>query len=230
MLASTLPGLQFEKFEMSAQDSIQMHGSRASKSPMDVFSLGTLGERNKWGKRVLVLIMIRDPRDIVTSKHPVLPDRYFIGYDHSWWPGPKGSSEWKYDAQGIGEIHQAICRARTNTEFHVMLLRYELLVANPDRVQAEIASLFGIKFCGKFSRFYEKAHALPYRYEGRFEAKDATLVREDKTVDPSRAGKWRHDQHRDRIAEQFTQFPALLDLVREYGYETSDAWFREYTT
>lgn len=225
MLGATLPGLTFEPFERSALHSIQIKGSRASKSPMDVLELPRLASRNLWKKRMLILICIRDPRDLVTSRHPMLPDRYFIGYDHSWWPGNKEFSEWKYDAPGIGEISRAIGAAEKLVGLDIYMVRFEQLVGQPDEVQQQIGWRFGLEFSGSFSGFHKAAGRLPYLYTGRFNARDANLVREHKPVDRSRAGKWRAVEHFERIRGQFDSHPELFEIVREYGYETDDNWF-----
>ena len=86
MLGATLVGFRFEEFELPAIHRIHRLGNIASKYPLDVFNVGSLPKLNIHQKKLMVIVMIRDPRDLVTSRHPILPDRYFIGYDHSWWP------------------------------------------------------------------------------------------------------------------------------------------------
>jgi len=220
-------GVVFEKFEHGALHCIPLRGDRASKSPMDILELAGLPERNIWNKRILVLVTIRDPRDLITSRHPMLPDQYFIGYDHSWWPGNKEFSEWKYDAPGIGEISGAIEEAKALEGIDLHIVRYEELVMSPDQVQEEIARRLDLGLEGKFSDFHVNKSRLPYRYEGRFSPRDARLVREDKAVDQTRAGKWKTEDHRARLVEQITSFPEIRELVLRYGYETNNDWMEK---
>jgi hypothetical protein len=53
------------------------------------------------------------------------------------------------------------------------------------------------------------------------------MVLEHKPVQADRAGKWRLPEHRERITDQFSRFPALFDLLIEGGYERDRAWFDE---
>jgi hypothetical protein len=43
----------------------------------------------------------------------------------------------------------------------------------------------------------------------------------------SRAGRWTRPEHRDRLVDQFTRFPELLEIVRSYGYAPDDTWFSD---
>ncbi len=225
MLSATLPGFRFLEFEQGAAHWIGRPGFVASKAPLDVLDVSRILSRNRFGKELLVLVPLRDVRDVVTSIHPKLPDRYFIGYDHSWWPQKGGWTEWKYDAAGVGQIAEAIRGLDGIPGARVMKLRYEDLLANPDEGQARIAAAFGLEFQGKFADYHRSADKLPYRYQGSHAARDPGLVREDKPVDLSRAGKWRKPEHRARIVEQFTRFPQLFDLLVEHGYEPDRSWY-----
>ena len=135
MLSTSLRGFEFTSFEYTATRLIHRFGNSASKTPLDILLLDQLFIENIHRKELLVFIIVRDPRDLVTSKHPMLPDRYFIGYDHSWWPQNREFSEWEYHAAGIGEIYGAICRAQKVHSKSVMTISYEDLCADADLVQ-----------------------------------------------------------------------------------------------
>ena len=227
MLSSSLAGMHFTEFEEPARNSLQLGGSWASKFPLDVLDVSGFDGLNIFGKRIIVLILIRDPRDILVSRHPLLPGEYFIGYDHSWWPGRIGSGSWTYSAPGIGAIHTAIGRAEECRSVQSIRVRYEALTADPDQVQREIAARTGLEFSDAFSRFHDHQDRHAYRYEGRRAPKDPTLALENRAIDMSRAGRWTRPEHRDRLVDQFTRFPELLEIVRSYGYATDDAWFSD---
>jgi hypothetical protein len=227
MLSSASEEFRFEEFEVPAEYRMHRLGDVATKFPLDVLNIDRLESLNIHDKRVLVVAMIRDPRDVLTSRHPMVPDRYFIGHDHSWWPQNKSFSEWKFDAPGIVEIHEALDGLQRASPFAFLLLRYEDLVASPDDVQRVIATSFGLDFSGRFQDFHKHKDRHAYRYEGRAAARDPSLVRENKAADTSRAGKWRKPEHRERIIEQFEACPRLFDIVREYGYEADDRWYEE---
>jgi hypothetical protein len=110
----------------------------------------------------------------------------------------------------------------------MLQFRYEELLSAPAEVQARIARALDLDFKVDFAEFHEHQANLPYRYEGRHAAVDQTLVRENMPVDRARAGKWRAPEHRQRIIDQFTRFPALFDLLIDTGYETDTTWFDSY--
>ena len=225
MLSSSLPGLRFEEFEEPARNSLQFFGSWASKYPLDVLDVPSLPELNLCGKRIIALILVRDPRDILVSRHPLLPGQYFIGYDHSWWPGRIGSGAWVYTAPGIGEIHAAVDKALACSEPCTLRVRYEDLVSDPDGIQRHISDHTGLNFAEAFSRFHNHQDRHAYRYEGRRAPEDPTLAIENRAIDATRTGKWQRSEHRARIVDQFERFPALFEIVRSYGYSSDNLWF-----
>jgi hypothetical protein len=229
MLSSSLEDFHFSDFERFGAEVVQQRGDFATKAPMDVFQLSRIAELNAYRKDLCIIICVRDVRDIVTSRHPLLPDRYFIGYDFSWWPQNVEKTQWQYDGPGIGAISHAIDEAARVPGIRSRLLRYESLVADADALQSELATWLGVEFQTPFSQYYRYPKRLAYRYEDRHRARDEALVREDKPVDPTRVQKWRSPEHRERIREQFTQFPDLFRILKLYGYESDDRWFETFT-
>ncbi|MEQ1855822.1 MAG: sulfotransferase domain-containing protein [Longimicrobiales bacterium] len=224
MLSATLPNFRFEEFEEPAIYRLHRLGNIASKYPLDVFNVSRLPDLNVHGKKLHVIAMLRDPRDVVTSRHPLLPDRYFIGHDNSWWPQDTEFREWKYNAPGVVDIFDELERLRGQSELHVEFVRYEDLVEDSDAVQARLADRLGLSFGGRFSDFYKHPGRMAYRYDGRMAPREASLVREDKPADRSRSGKWQGPEHRERILEQFRECPRLFELLRLHGYENDDGW------
>ena len=226
MLAAGVRGFEFEENEHAFGRYLARPGRALSKRPLDVLDLGDARKLNRYGKRVDAVVVVRDVRDVVTSRHPRVPGDYFIGYDASYFvsdpAGPKPTSP------GVKAVFDAIERADEVRGVHVHRVRYEELVADPDAEQARLAAATGLSFSRPFSTFFEAGEKLPYRYAGEWAAQDAAMVRETSPVDQSRAGKWRKPEHRDRIFEQFTRHPDLFDMLRAHGYEADDAWFDDY--
>lgn len=228
MLTSALPNFQFDSFENSCLGYVDSYMDCISKRPLDIFDIHKLIALNIIQKKLYILVLIRDPRDILTSRHPRVPQDYFIGYNHSYRvDGPDG-----YDPElvypGFKDVYDAIEALKMKAEIEVVFVRYEDLVRFPDRTQGELSSGLNTLLEGSFSSFHRDKDKLAYRYEGKTAALDQALVLEDKPVDESRAGKWRRAEHRERIQEQFEAFPELLEIVREYGYETDDSWFDSF--
>ncbi|MBT8112277.1 MAG: hypothetical protein KJO47_01240 [Gammaproteobacteria bacterium] len=195
---------------------------------MDVLELDKMDSINKYNKEIYALILTRDVRDVITSRHPNLPDEYFIGYENSWWPKNKEFTEWGYTAAGIGEIHKAIQNCEQVNGIKVIKIKYEDLVTKVDEVQARLEQFIDLKFSRQFKNYYNNKSRLAYRYEGRYKAKDKTLVMEDRPITLSRTGKWRDKKHAERVFDQFSSHPELFDILVADGYEEDNAWYEDY--
>ena len=228
MLSASLDDFSFDEFETRVLERLHRYGNYATKMPMDLLDLDRVGEFNKFAKDVCALVVTRDIRDVLTSRHPNLPDEYFIGYDHSWWPKNKAFTEWVYAAPGIAALYDAMAASEAIPGLRVLKVRYEDLVEDADEVQVQLEDFLDVRFSRPIKDFYKDSSRMAYRYEGRFKAKDASLVMEDKPLVSSRAGKWRGDVYRDRIIEQFTRHPKLFDILIKDGYEKNNLWFDVY--
>ena len=227
MLATSLPKYKRDQFEVFATERIHRYDNRITKSPMDIFNISDLHKSNKYGKRIYVIIVIRDLRDVIVSIHPNLPDQYFIGHDFSWWPQNKDFTKWKHDAPGIIGITNKIENILSSKKYNVKLVRYEDLVSVTDNIQNELQEFLSEKLQGSFLE-YHKSKNLPYKYEGKYKAQDSSYVMEDKPVVTARHGKWKEQKYKRRITEQFEQCPELFNILIQYKYENNNDWFSEY--
>jgi hypothetical protein len=200
MLATALPGFRRDAFEVHAGERIWRRGDWITKRPADVFFARVIARSNVHEKRLVFLIPLRDPRDVLTSVHPNVPGDYFIGYEKGWRVG-LGEGGPSLDAPGIAAIHAQIEALRVT-------------LARP------------------LSAFHRHPEEHPYRYDAAHSAPgaDTTRAREQLAASASRCGKWREPEHRARIRSEFRSHPELFALLRAYGYERDDAWFRAYET
>jgi len=224
MLASTLRGrFTFTEFENYFIHHIHKLGSIATKSPLDILHIKFIDDLNIHDKKLIILVMIRDIREVITSRHPIFPDNYFIGHDFSYWPQDSKFDKWKYDAPGVMQISNEIRDASKRDD--VLLIKYEDLTSAPDMIQNTIEQRYGLKFSGVFSKYDKKSKSLPYRYSGKYEARDPSLVLEGGGV-IKREKRWMNPEHRARIVDQFEKCPELFDLLVEYGYENDSSWYK----
>jgi hypothetical protein len=162
-----------------------------SKWPGD---LPFAGRRLQFDRHFHLICLMRDPRDVVTSRHRMAPERYWAPL---WM--------WKRD----------LVRARRligHPRFRIV--RYEELAANPDEVQATIAArLPFLRTRAPFSAFHQ--HAAP---SGRA----LTALGGLRPIDTASIGKWR--QHLPRLAGQLTRHGPITAELIELGYETDDQW------
>src|SRR5262245_1605368 len=90
-----------------------------SKKPPDTVRINRVFARDP---DLFVIAMVRDPRDVITSRHPRKPDVYF-------------SSFWRWE-----RYLRAIQAMQGHPRY--VVLRYEELLANPDGTQEHIAREF----------------------------------------------------------------------------------------
>jgi hypothetical protein len=225
MLSSSLEGFTFGEFESRALNSIWMYGDHATKRPRDVADLPRLVEENVHGKRILAIVLIRDLRDVITSLHPQIPDRYYCDYEGRWTPRGEYPYRVVRTDDGVRSIEAAIERAKDLEGIELEFVRYEDLIEDPDAVQDRLAKFLGVQFTERFAEFHRFPGRHAYRYEGKRRASNPDLVREGGEVDRSRRGRWRREEHRPRIHEQFGAHPQLFEILERYGYERDRHWY-----
>ena len=228
MFSASLDGFKFGEFEISSLDNIWKREDHVSKRPLDILIVDRLLRKNIHGKRIFVIVTVRDLRDVITSVHPVTSAGYYIDYESSLSPKRRPDDEFGRRQVGVRQIYDAIERAKSIPSGNLIFVRYEEFVEDPDRVQDELSARMGIRFSRRFSRFHEVPGKHAYTYTGRLKPVLPNEVRESSAPDPSRIGKWRADRHRKRIRDQFTAHPQLFRILREDGYESDDSWFDPY--
>lgn len=145
-------------------------------------------------EELFVIAMQRDPRSVVSSRHPSRPNVYFSGF-----------RRWR-------DCAVAIERLQDHPRY--LVVRYEDLVTDPDRVQAEIARRFPfLRQRGRFSD-YPRGADVP-------EPASQSLLGV-RPFDPSRVQNWR--DHLSRVKGQLLGFPEMQDFLERLGYEPDAAW------
>lgn len=218
MLHHCLQDFTLQATEASALSLLDHPGNTCTKRPLDIFDVHGIVARNRGAKRLELIVTLRDPRDILISYHRSVPGAYFCDADASHFVPKDGPP--RLGSPGLLATHRAIAELLNSGTFPggVFLLKYEHLVADPDRIQAKLAEGFGLRFEGRFGDFHKGA--IPEALKGPLNGIRA--------VDPSRVAAWRAPEHRARIIDQFTRFPALHDVVVALGYEENRDWFAEF--
>ncbi len=165
-----------------------------SKSPQEVDCVRPLLalERNLW-----VIYMMRDPRDVVVSRHGQEPDKYWTNL-----------RMWKH-------LHRAAEKASRHPRF--LTVRYEDLVADPARVQGWLKSKMPfLRMRASFSDFHMTA---------RPSDKSLEALGEVRPISDDSVGSWR--RHKPRLAAQLLLHGPITGELIDLGYETDDAWLRE---
>ncbi|WP_375175294.1 hypothetical protein [Pseudooceanicola sp.] len=217
MLQRTLRGFNIPGPEFPARAVIHMPGNTCSRRGYDLFDFDRIVEAAEGRKRLDVIVMLRDPRDILTSFDERLPDDHVCSADRSYFVAAQGGPQ--QILPGLLETHQRIADIATSDRLPqgVVMLKYEHLVAEPRRVQTLLSGGLELEFTGDFSQYHTR--------EIDSHGPDLAGVR---PADAPRVEKWRAPHHRERIIDQFTRFPALHDMVVGLGYEADRGWFDAY--
>jgi hypothetical protein len=144
--------------------------------------------------------MLRDPRDVIISKHYKNKNFYLITYP-----------TWK------NAIH-----AYENLAYNKkLLIRYENLTKDPDSIQKQIADLLNLETNKYFKDFYK------YVSKGHQDIKSLGGVR---PIDSGNSGKFMRPEHFDRIKQQLKSYPSMSDYLIKYGYEKDKNWEKHFLT
>jgi hypothetical protein len=162
-----------------------------SKWPAEIF---TVSPRLRLDEHFHVICMIRDPRDVVVSRHAIDQERYWTPL-HFW-------------KKQIGHVRRLVGRRR------FILVKYEDLVTRPDSVQDEIMRrLTFLRKKRNFGRFHEVATP---------SARATEALGGVRPITPRRIGNWRN--HLPRVAGQIAVHGSIIEDLIEFGYEADDSW------
>ena len=149
MLRYAIPHYQFFDVERPAM-ATRGPGLICSKRPLDVFE--------GWKHRLFIknpvwIILVRDMRSMLCSRHTSVPDDYFIGWNHQY--HVRKSGRVSFTKPGILPVHKSIKKLSKRPQAHI--LRYEDLLTDPDGQQDRLCSLFGVENDPKrrFSDFHK---------------------------------------------------------------------------
>ena len=166
------------------------HRLLISKVPHDVFRLDAL--RHFYvgrGATLQIILMIRDPRDVLTSQRKDWDSDRYVVSAHRW-----------------QRYYQAVRRQRHADD--VLEVRYEDLVSAPLRQQERIESFLGLPMALPFSRFHEVDRP----------DFDTSTLNGLRPIEQTPVARWAHASHRPRIEQVMRDLPGLPEALVELGY------------
>jgi len=158
-----------------------------TKKPKDVFSLTQI----KAIENTFVIVMYRDPLMVLTSKHR--SSDYWITADKI---GNKQPAPIKW--------YRKILEAKTQMSGNMLIVSYEELTDNPDRIQRELTGLTGIKFHRDFSQFVN------FPLDERWQYLNIIKPLERRSL---------KIQDLAHLGAQLKKCPELLEIRKKLGYE-----------
>ncbi|MDH5764694.1 MAG: sulfotransferase domain-containing protein [Gammaproteobacteria bacterium] len=232
MLSSSLTDYLYTEGEDSSLNNIWKNGNIVTKSPYDTINLskGRIQKSNYLKKNIYVIIIVRDLRDVITSKHLWAPDDYMIGYDDKTLviTGRYPNYKKEFNGPGIGTYYKAIKNILEMPELKVMLVNYEDLIKDPDSCQKKVGDYFGINFDEKFSDYHLRKEKHGLRYEGDQAPIDSKLHKSSSLVTSEYVCRWRKPEHYERIKSEFGGNDEFMKILIDYGYEKDANWYAEF--
>lgn len=147
--------------------------------------------------QLYIITMVRDPRDIIVSRHRACPDRYWASLQY-----------WKAFTPYVRRL---LDHPRVST------IRYEDLVSDPDRIQDELME--------RMPWLVKRAPFSEFHNLSRPSELSRAALGSVRPVSRASIGNWR--EHKPRVAGQLrTHGPITADLI-EFGYESDSTWEEE---
>lgn len=171
------------------------HAVMLSKRPKDLFLIPEL--RNFYadrGVRLQMILLHRDPRGVLTSRHFSRPTEYYLSAEewrhyYAWWDWHRRDPD-------------------------VLSISYEDLIRCPDRIEQRV-----LEFTGWQARwrFHDFLNHVPAGFDGR-------ALNNLRELDPSRLTSWREQQHQQRLRQLLVELPELPERLVSMGFEPDDSW------
>ncbi len=142
---------------------------------------------------VRILWMLRDPRDILTSIHANIPDKYYVPADRL--------------------IKSLQLYFEFQAEPQVLTVRYEDLVGDPNAMQAKISAACDLTPSRPFTEAYK---FFPKFFE------NVRAMHSIRPIDTKSVQKWRSNPaHQKHLAEVLAAHPEIVTLGARCGYEVT---------
>ncbi len=219
MLRHAVDNYAFLDKETPVLSLLGSEGNVVSKRPLDIFDIDKIPQANVHKKDVHLIVLVRDIRSIMTSRHQGVANDYFIGYDYQYFISANKAPQ--YINPGIIKTHNAIFKAyETKACKNILFVKFEDLVSDPASIQQRLGCELDFTYKDSFEDFHQ----------GTIPAQLQAPLNSIRSVDKTRIDSWREEKHKQRVLSQFSRCPALFDILIQYGYELDRSWFEEYAS
>jgi len=137
-----------------------------------------------------IIYMMRDPRDVLVSKHFERPRTYWTSVER-W-------------------IRTATVALEYKDHPNVLLLKYEDLITKPNKAQKAMAEKFNLEAARKFEDCYES-----FDTKDKYNAKTMNGIR---PLDKSRIGAWKDGYLNEKFINRLMKNSEMTDLMKCFDY------------
>lgn len=139
-----------------------------------------------------IIYMMRDPRDVLVSRHFMQPQKY--------WVSPQRWIDTAHMAEEVKDYPQ------------VIVVKFEDLIEVSDEVQLEIARVFDLEMSVPFEECHKKFN--------QTDKVGISAMNGARSLDTSRIGNWKEDEaKRARVQWAFTRCPEIKELMQKFDYQ-----------
>jgi len=176
------------------------HEKAITKVPHDLFRLVPLRQfYAKRGVELKIILMLRDPRDVLTSRRKTGgPSGYVVS-----------SERWRRYFEAFKQ-HQS--------DRDVMVMRYENLVADVENQQKRIENFTGETMVVPFSQFCQVDRP----------DFDTSTLNGLRPIEQTLVARWAALDHHQRIEDVLRELPELPQALIDLGYESDTFWTEPY--
>lgn len=143
-----------------------------------------------------VICLIRDPRDIIVSKHQKAPDKYWAGLKF-----------WKVYSKKVKELKKYP---------RFISVKYEKFVSDPDKIQELLMK--------KIPFLQKKMDFSDYHLAASVSESSKEALKSVRPIKPTSVGKWK--EHKARIAGQIQLHGSISEDLICFGYEKDEQWMK----
>ncbi|PKD43273.1 putative nucleotide-diphospho-sugar transferase [Rhodohalobacter barkolensis] len=171
--------------------------------PTDLFSVNEIDDLLSKFRNLKFIVIIRDPRSLLTEVHPDIPWQYFQSWDYGFYIEPNQS----FTRPGVGKAFNEIERLKEAGKFQFKIIRYEDFLEKPDDIQDEISEFADIEFSKSFSDCLTNTD--------KFDNTNFGFIQK-KTDQISKA--WKSTEHAERLNRLSKLFPDILEYIKKHNY------------
>lgn len=175
-------------------------GALVDMTHIDLLDLLKRVQSGKIERSEQCVLMIRDPRSLLVTRHPEFPQQCFFGFDHSLCVEPNWIS---YTNPGIFDYFNATVALQEALGSNLLIIYFEELFTDLLRVIDKLQNFTGLSH-DFINEHFKKI-----------------------ILDDSRVAPWKEIKNIPRIKRLFNIEPKLFDLLEAWGYEKDQTWFAE---